>query len=473
MSTTATSHVQPWVESSVQPRTTADLLATPRWGFAEFFVISQTALPALLYLPGTQVFRLPIRVSSFAISLFALVWWRVRSSQETDGPRHPAVPWLVAVVAAVSLMMFHPHTNSFRAGLAQIGLYICILAPLFWAPAFVRSPGHLRRILTLLLICNGVNAVVGVLQVYDPARWLPHEFSRLVTESDMGLGPVSYTGPNGELIVRPPGLFDTPGAVAGVGMLSALLGVIFAASRIPMWQRLGSLALAFASVAAIYLSQVRVSLVVLAGMMVAYALLLGRQRRMTELSGFATLSGLMLVGALGYATVLGGESIVERVFTLFADDPVTIYYASRGGQLVYALNEFFFDFPFGAGLGRWGMTAAYFSDQSNLAAQSIWAEIQIAGWMIDGGFILVFLYCGALVATSLDQWRLAINAAHPLVRISAAVILAANAGTFALILSFTPFMTQIGLQFWFLAGALHGAVRGSDPIFSDSVKNGV
>jgi hypothetical protein len=302
-----------------------------------------------------------------------------------------------------------------------------------------------------------------VLQVYDPARWLPHEFSRLVTDSDMGLGPVSYTGPNGELIVRPPGLFDTPGAVAGVGMLSALLGVIFAASPIKLWERAGALALAFASVAAIYLSQVRVSLVVLAGMMVAYGLLLARQRRTTELSGFTALSGFLLVGAFGYAATLGGESIVERVFTLFSDNPVEIYYASRGGQLVYALNEFFFDFPFGAGLGRWGMTAAYFSDASNLDSQSIWAEIQIAGWMIDGGFILVFLYCGALVATSLNQWRFATRAHDPLNRISAAVILAANAGTFALILSFTPFMTQIGLQFWFLAGALHGATREGQP----------
>ena len=68
----------------------------------------------------------------------------------------------------------------------------------------------------------------------------------------------------------------------------------------------------------------------------------------------------------------------------------------------------------------------------------------------------------ALVATSLSQWQLAIRAPHPLIRISAAVIMAANAGTFALILSFTPFMTQIGVQFWFLAGALHGAVRQSD-----------
>jgi len=458
-------HSHAWPAAVVdRPREQIDPLAAPRWGFAEFFVISQTALPALLYLPGTQAIRLPIRVSSFAISLLALVWWRVRASREAEGPRHPAVPWLIAVVATIALMVFHPRTNAIRAGVAQLVLYVCIMAPLFWAPGFVRSPGHLRRLLALLLICNGVNAIVGVLQVYDPARWLPHEFSRLVTESDLGLGPVSYTGAGGELIVRPPGLFDTPGAVAGAGMFAALLGVIFGASPIAPWQRAGSLVLAFAGVAAIYLSQVRVSLVVLAGMMVAYALLLARQRRIAALSGFAALSGLLLVGAFSYAVFLGGESIVTRVFTLFEDDPVAVYYASRGGQLVYALNEFFFDFPFGAGLGRWGMTAAYFSDRANLDSQPIWAEIQIAGWMIDGGFILLFLYCSALVATTLYEGNLAVRSSNPLTRISAAVVLAANAGTFALILSFTPFMTQFGLQYWFLAGALHGAVKGSDPL---------
>ena len=39
------------------------------WGFPEIFVISQTALPALLYLPGSQGFRLSLRFSAFAISL--------------------------------------------------------------------------------------------------------------------------------------------------------------------------------------------------------------------------------------------------------------------------------------------------------------------------------------------------------------------------------------------------------------------
>ncbi|MGH9315332.1 MAG: hypothetical protein ACRD09_12995 [Vicinamibacterales bacterium] len=463
MTTTAAPRRPPWVEPADRPRAATDPLAAPPWGFAEFFVISQTAIPALLYLPGTQALRLPIRVSSFAISLMALAWSWLR---ETDEPvrRHPAVPWLIAVVATMALMVFHPKTNTIQAGVAQLVLYVCVMAPIVWAPRLVRSPGHLRRLLALLLICNGVNAIVGVLQVYDPARWLPQEFSRIVTESDTGLGPVTYTGANGELIVRPPGLFDTPGAVAGAGMFAALLGVIFAASPIAPWQRAGSLALAFAGIAAIYLSQVRVSLVVLAGMMLAHALLLARQRRMAALSGFATLSGLLLVGAFSYAVFLGGESIVERVFTLFEDDPIAIYYASRGGQLVYALNEFFFDFPFGAGLGRWGMTAGYFGDPANIDSPPIWAEIQVAGWLIDGGFILLLLYCGALLATSVYEWRLTTRAADPLIRISAAVVLSANAGTFALILSFTPFTTQIGLQFWFLAGALQGAAWHTDAL---------
>ena len=45
------------------------------WGFLEWFIISQVALPALLYLPGTQGLRVPIRIAPFAISLAALVWW--------------------------------------------------------------------------------------------------------------------------------------------------------------------------------------------------------------------------------------------------------------------------------------------------------------------------------------------------------------------------------------------------------------
>ena len=57
-----------------------------------------------------------------------------------------------------------------------------------------------------------------------------------------GRGALTYIGANGQRIVRPPGLFDTPGAVAGPPMFAALLGLVFAVSAIPVWKRARRLA---------------------------------------------------------------------------------------------------------------------------------------------------------------------------------------------------------------------------------------
>ena len=43
-------------------------------------------------------------------------------------------------------------------------------------------------------------------------------------------------------------------------------------------------------------------------------------------------------------------------------------------------------------------------------------------------------------------------------RLWAAAVVAANVGTLALVFTFVPFATQIGMQFWFLEGLLHGAM---------------
>jgi len=311
--------------------------------------------------------------------------------------------------------------------------------------------------MALLLICNGLNAVVGVLQVYDPARWMPPEMSRVMTETVYGLGTVTYRGADGRLIVRPPGLFDTPGAVAGPGMYAALLGLVFATSAIAFWKRLAAIAAAFAGIAAIYLSQVRVSLIVAVLMLITYASLLsvhGRKARATLFVGAAV---AIVVSTFVFALTLGGQSIAERTFTLFAQDPLALYAGSRGGQLTYTFGELLQNYPMGAGLGRWGMIAVYFAT-ARPDVQPLWVEIQVAGWAIDGGFALLLLYVGAIVVTLVSEFQIARTHSDARVRACAAVVLAANLGTAALVFTFTPFVTQIGLQFWFLAGALHGLV---------------
>jgi hypothetical protein len=430
----------------------------PAWTFAEIFIIGQTALPALLYLPNVQALRLPIRIAPFAVSLLALAWWL--ASRRDRSVRHPSSAWVLIGLAWMALMMLHPTTAGVRAGLAQVALYVAVLAPLLWASRFVDSYRQFARILWILLICNGINSTVGVLQVYDPDRWMPYSLSRLVTESDMGLGPVSYVGPDGRRIIRPPGLFDTPGSVAGAGMYAALLGVVFAASAASLWRRALAAAFAFSGIAAIYLSQVRVSLVVLALMLATYLGCLVLQRRTATLVRSGLLTAFVIVAGFTFSLALGGESVRERVLTLFEDDPVTLYQQTRGEQLTYTFRQLLGEFPLGAGLGRWGMAGAYFGETSGASPSPIWAEIQITGWVLDGGLLLLAFYGLALVLASLTDYRLAIGPSDSYMNASAAVVLAANLGTAALIFSFTPFVTQVGQQYWFLAGALHGlAVR--------------
>jgi hypothetical protein len=435
--------------------------AVAPWGFPEFFVVSQTAIPALLYLPGSQQFRLYIRIASFAISFATLLWWATMAARKA--PPHRAQPWILASMAYVVVMFIHPQTASTLAGLAQFVLYLAVIAPIFWAGSFVRTPEHLARLMALLLICNGINALVGVLQVYDPARWMPPEMSRIMSESLYGLGTVTYRGPDGRMIVRPPGLFDTPGAVAGPGMYAALLGLVFASSAIAWWKRLAAVGASFAGIAAIYLSQVRVALVVSILMFGAYFSVLMVQQRKSRAVVFAGVAAAIVVATFSFALTLGGESIAERTFTLFAQDPVALYAGSRGGQLSYTFGEILQKYPMGAGLGRWGMIAVYFGAAASPDIEPLWVEIQVAGWAIDGGLVLLGLSVGALAVTLASEAHIARTDGDARVRACAAVVLAANLGTAALIFTFTPFVTQIGLQFWFLAGALHGLVASRVP----------
>jgi hypothetical protein len=433
------------------------------WGFAEVFIISQTALPALLYLPGTQGFRLPIRFSAFAISLGAFAWYQVEST--TQAPRSRMQPWVAAIMSLLAVMLFHPETSSLIGGVAHMAVYFAVLAPLFWAPEFVKTPEQLARVLWILLLCSGVNAIVGVLQVYNPARWLPAEFSRVMTESEAGLGAVTYIGSRGQQIVRPPGLFDTPGAVAGPAMFAALLGLVFAVSAIPMWKRALSLGMAGAGLAAIYLSQVRVSLVAAVLMMATYTVVSMRQGRAARATQFGILSAGVVVLGLSAAVALGGTAIADRVNSLFVSDPISVYKGARGDLMTFTFFDLLFQYPLGAGLARWGMAAGYFGT-NNPNSPGIWAEIQFTGWMIDGGIVMVFMYLGALATTTISQWQIAGATQFPRLAICAAVILAAGLGPAIMIVSFTPFVAQIGIQYWFLAGALHGVacrygVRGA------------
>src|SRR5215471_6476173 len=84
-----------------------------RWwrptGFAEWFAIGLTFLPAILYLPNSQPYRLPARIGAYGISVYAFtMWWLDRGGRKAT--KHPAERWLVMIAVLLGVMIAHPGT---------------------------------------------------------------------------------------------------------------------------------------------------------------------------------------------------------------------------------------------------------------------------------------------------------------------------------------------------------------------------
>lgn len=434
---------------------------TPRWGFPEVFVICQTLFPALLLLPGSQAIRLPLRIAPFALSLAALGWWLGHLGKGQS--LHPAAHWLIAAIFWLAIMIFHPTTNTTTAGLAQTMLYLAVMAPVFWAPMLVRNEQQLVRLLAIILVCNAVNSLVGILQVYDPATWMPAELSSVQKAFKYGLSTVTYVDRNGQVAIRPPGLSDTPGAVGTAGMIAGLTGLAFGLRRMRAAWRVLALIGAAIGCAVVYLSQVRTSLLVLIGMIVIYVLVVGavRKQKLKAIYTLILAAGVLTV-AFWTSIPLAGTLVAERVDTLRQGDPLSVYYkAGRGTQIENAVTTLAPAYPLGAGLGRWGMMRFYFGDESNPDSPLIWAELQVPTWLLDGGVVLVLLYGVALFVTSLFELRVARQATTKGLQFCGPLVLAANIGVVAIVFGYTPFTAPLGIQYWFLAGALGGVAQAS------------
>jgi hypothetical protein len=194
-------------------------------------------------------------------------------------------------------------------------------------------------------------------------------------------------------------------------------------------------------------------------MMGFYVALMTVQRQGKRAAGLVGIGSAIVVGSLSLATLLGGQSVQERVMSLFGDDPRSTYYQARGVQVEYAFTDLVDRYPLGAGLARWGMAAYYFgNDTGGIDRDVVFAEVQPNAWILDGGWPLLILYTLALVATVAFDLRLIRTLRDPRDRLLASIVVATNFGTLFFVLTFVPFATAPGMQFWFLEGAMHGAL---------------
>ena len=184
-----------------------------RW-FMIIEVVSQLAIISPL---GSA--RTLIRMAAFGSSLAFLVLVRGRAGH------HPARTMAIVVIVVLALSVLNPTAAVLPAALAQLGLYVAIMAPLFWVPRLRVTTQTLRTLLMIMWGFHTIGSLVGVLQVYFPGHFQPN-----VSPVILGLGQgyaesLKIVTTGGVRVFRPMGLTDVPGGAASSGLYAVVLGL--------------------------------------------------------------------------------------------------------------------------------------------------------------------------------------------------------------------------------------------------------
>jgi len=196
----------------------------------------------------------------------------------------------------------------------------------------------------------------------------------------------------------------------------------------------------------VYLSQVRSAVVVLAIASIVLIAQLLPFAKLNQVGTLLLLGALVAFGGFQISSSLGGEHASDRLQSLVQADPGTVYQANRGMMLEYGFTALLPQYPFGAGLAHWGMIMSYFGR----AEDYIGAEIQIVGWILDGGFPLLVAYTVLVLITIWGVAKLAFAHRHETQGIWLAIVVAYDVSALALCFSYPLFMGTLGLEFWLL-----------------------
>jgi hypothetical protein len=442
-------------EPEPEPGTALRTKSEP-WGWIELFVLSQVFWGVLLFIPGSQAYRFYIRAFPYLTSLAAVVACARSNSTST---KVPGAGWILAVLVLLVANLVHEETW-FTAGCAQVVFQLAICAPVFWAARMWLPPSRLERVILLIFAANLLGSIVGLLQVYYPATFMPPEFSRLAAIMDKDfLSSLTYVGAGDRAIIRPPGLSDMPGGAAISGSFLAVIAFGLAVRE--NQSRLRHV-IFYASVVIgmtiVYLTQIRsILLMILAGML-AVAWIRLRQGRIGQSTYIALSAAGLLVGSFVWAVTVGGDSVSQRYTGIYDTGVVQSYQDNRGIFLTYTIFQQPWEYPLGAGIGRWGMMSAYFPEPGNWQHPSLYAEIQPTGWIYDGGVLMCVFYPAALFVAMRYVYKVAIARGDPLSD-SATVLFIVQLLVFGLCFTGPVFNTQIGIMFWLSTAMLYGCQK--------------
>jgi hypothetical protein len=413
----------------------------PGWVYT--FVAIQLICGVALSIPQVQALRVFVRSAAVGTSLLFLV---IGPRRERRGGTVRLLA--LASIAILTLAMFNPLGGTPLSVVAHWTFCLAIIAPLFWVGRLNIPAGTLAKTLLLVWAFHTVGALLGVLQAYFPAQFQPN-FATLMLRKNLLIRLAS-----GELIPRPTGLTDVPGGGAADGMYAALLGTAVVLVRPFRYSRLVGVGSIILGLMCISLCEVRAAVVMVLVCFTVMTALFAWSGHATR----ATVAALLLLSLLSlafyFALGVGGQMMSQRLQSLIAADPGTVYYNTRGAMLEEAFVELLPMYPLGAGLGHWGMMNSYFGS----SAQEIGSEIQIGGWVLDGGAPLLLTYVAAVVTAILYACR-ASRVRDTRQATWAAAVASYSVGGLALCFSYPYFMGSAGLEFWLVNALLMQEIR--------------
>jgi hypothetical protein len=185
--------------------------------------------------------------------------------------------------------------------------------------------------------------------------------------------------------------------------------------------------------------------VIAAGILFVLLLKQGRVKESRSLVGMLVAA---LAGTYTLAVAIGGAGVVERFRVLLESGLLESYKDNRGIFLADTFNVFL-----------WKLRVYFPANE--VRSPPIWVEVQLTGWLIDGGVLMWVLYGGALLAAMAYAYRVAVRAKRQTLGYLAVVTLVLEVMIAGTAMAGPTFNTTMGIQFWLLSGALFGAARAS------------
>src|SRR5439155_4405314 len=112
-------------------------------GWIVAFLLFEMACQLVMLAGPAQGMRAPFRSAGFVASIALFFLLPNRSRRRA----HSSVPPALCALAIVVLNLAHPTTSSILAGLATIGMYFAVIAPLIWVNKLRLDETWVRRII--------------------------------------------------------------------------------------------------------------------------------------------------------------------------------------------------------------------------------------------------------------------------------------------------------------------------------------